>query len=265
MSRLAKRQPGQGVSRPGCGASGHVQAKRLWAAGIAADGETSAFSVLASESPSRQAPHCPEEPYRSPRRSIHRAGRCVGLGLAEDPSKMLLDPVDGVEKVPAVHVKATAAQTPIGAKEKVELEYFELFLIQISFRQQIEVGHKLFVFATPDFIPALARAALQSGPAEMLGFLNTLRNFIRQALKIPRSVQLQGFGDPFLFRLNWRNPSPWQNTQLVDDVPIASERFHCICRISSVGGAFGQRHPVKLYSIYSRANNRQINPLKYWQ
>jgi hypothetical protein len=45
---------------------------------------------------------------------------------------------------------------------------------------------------------------------------------------MPRRVQLQGFGGPFLFLLIWRNPSPWQCAHVIDAVPIASERFHSI-------------------------------------
>ena len=47
----------------------------------------------------------------------------IGLQLAENTSQLLLDPINRVKEIPAVHVEFPAAQLPIGAQEKVIPEH----------------------------------------------------------------------------------------------------------------------------------------------
>ena len=43
----------------------------------------------------------------------------IGFELSKNTAQLLLQPVDGVEEIPAIHVEVAAAQLPIGAEEKV--------------------------------------------------------------------------------------------------------------------------------------------------
>jgi len=94
-----------------------------------------------------------------------------------------------------------------------------------------------------------------------LGFSTHSRNFARQARKTPRRVQWQGFGDPLIFRVYWRNPIPWQCTQVIDEVPIDSERFHSILSNILLGFAFGLRNPFVCSCSQSRPKSKTVNKI----
>ena len=54
-----------------------------------------------------------------PMKIIIHGKKPVGLELPENPPQLLLDSVDGMEKISPVQVEFLAAQLPVGAKEKV--------------------------------------------------------------------------------------------------------------------------------------------------
>jgi hypothetical protein len=76
--------------------------------------------------------------------------KCVRLQLAEDAAELLLDAVNFVEEAAPVHLKATAAELPVGPQQEMKAEYSVLGFIQTSFCDPAEISHVFFVFHSPN-------------------------------------------------------------------------------------------------------------------
>jgi hypothetical protein len=118
------------------------------------------------------------------------------LGFAESAAQLLLDAIDGVEEVSAVHVQAAAAQTPVGPQEEVKFEDPEVLFIQIPLGQQIEVGHIFFIFPAPDAIAFLTGARLKSGAAEVFGFFGAFSKLCEAGTENAAECAITGFRRP---------------------------------------------------------------------
>jgi hypothetical protein len=81
----------------------------------------------------------------------------IGFEFPKHAAQFLFDPVDGVEEIPAVHVKLRAAQFPVRSEQEVIVENAILRFRQSSFADQTKVCCKLFVLATPGAPAVLAR------------------------------------------------------------------------------------------------------------
>ena len=75
--------------------------------------------------------------------------------------------------------QAAAAETPVGAKEKVKFEDPEVGFVQIALGEEIEIGHIFFVFTAPDAIAFLAGAGLESSAAQVFGLLRTFAELVQ--------------------------------------------------------------------------------------
>jgi len=72
------------------------------------------------------------------------------LQFAKDPSQFLLDTVNRMKEVTAVHFQAAAAKPPIRAQQKMEPENAVFLFIQRSLAHQTEVCDIVFMFPTPN-------------------------------------------------------------------------------------------------------------------
>jgi hypothetical protein len=73
----------------------------------------------------------------------------VRLQLAERPPELLLNTIDFVEESSPIDTDFSAAQLPIGAKQKMVLEQAVLIVIEISTADQAEICDKLLVLQAP--------------------------------------------------------------------------------------------------------------------
>jgi hypothetical protein len=92
----------------------------------------------------------------------------IRLQFAEPASQLLLDAVDRVEKIAAVHFEPSAAQFPVGAQQKVESKDAVLELSQRSFADEAEVRAIFFVLAAPCASPVLTRHRVQRDSTDVL-------------------------------------------------------------------------------------------------
>jgi hypothetical protein len=92
-----------------------------------------------------------------------------GFGFTEDEAQPLLNAIDGVKEIAAIHLEAAAAEAPIGSEKEVKLEDPEVGFVEIAFSQEVEISHVLFIFAAPHAVAFLAGAGLKSGAAKMFG------------------------------------------------------------------------------------------------
>ena len=98
----------------------------------------------------------------------------VGAQLSKDPAQLLLEAVNFVKELAAIHLQFPDTQVPVGAKQEMDIEELVFFLAQRAPRNQQKVGRIFFVLPAPDHSSSLAAIHLKTRMAYELLFIDAL-------------------------------------------------------------------------------------------
>ena len=104
---------------------------------------------------------------------VHRK-QGVRLQLAENPAQFLLNSVDRVKEVSAIHVQLPGTQLPVRAQKEMKPEKFMLGFIEKSLADQTEIRDIFFIPPAPDLAPFIPANDREPGMTDVFFFLDTI-------------------------------------------------------------------------------------------